>query len=691
MTRKVLIPLAILLIAVPSLAQTPPPSANPWHLRRFEQPGQITLYDGPAGASTTGKPVELGDFDGDNCGDVAITGQNARGAAGQVRVVFGLCNRWGHSFNLFEDDPNRPPMVSIYGAQPGDMFGTELYHGDFNGDGYDDLLVGAQNALSADLSLAGVGAAYIIFGRADFPSLDTIEMSQPPANVLRVYGTDFQDRLGIWVEGGDFNGDGYHDALIGANQADGIDNKRSNSGEVFVLYGSPTMWQDYGPIMTLSETTRGVTRIVGADYDDLLGSTVYGADLNMDGIDDLILSAALWRGSAGVGGLAQGGGDGPGNTRYNAGETYVIFGSRNLPNRMIDLQLMVNAAGEPTNQTLSVVYGPEGGDVMGEEIVVGDLNGDGWNDLVVGSLATPGRNNVRIDGGEGWVIYGSEDFPGQMFDLAVPGTGVAVYAPEGDNKGGDTMLIADMDRDGIGDLLYGMPNANSVDERGGSVPNAGVLAVLYGTQESFPTTDGLIDLAAPPYNLRLDFILGVDPFDMSAYGMAIGDVNQDGWPDIAMNGMNGDGYNNRITDGGEIYIINGREFTAYVNSPHTTAVPTAESTSAALPTAVPLPTRTSDPNATPLSIEQGEVLFTINCAGCHGTQGEGIEGIAVTLAQSEFVDTHTDFELLEFIRVGRPATDPNSLIGRPMPASGGNPNLTDSELLAIILYIRTLD
>jgi mono/diheme cytochrome c family protein len=253
------------------------------------------------------------------------------------------------------------------------------------------------------------------------------------------------------------------------------------------------------------------------------------------------------------------------------------------------------------------------------------------------------------------------------------------------------MLIADMNQDGIGDLLYGIPNANSIDERGGLVQNAGVLAVLYGTENKFPTSDGLIDLADPPAALQVDYILGVDPYDMSAYGMAIGDINDDGWPDIAMNGMNGDGFNNRITDGGEIYIISGQEFTSYMNTEHTALQSTPDAVSETpIATEAPQPTRTSDPNATPLSIEEGQVLFNISCAGCHGLQGEGIEGIAVTLAESEFVDTHTDFELLEFVREGRPATHPDSLIGRPMPPSGGNPTLTDSQILAIIQYVRTL-
>ncbi len=696
--KKLFVCMAIFLWSVLTFSTTAQTDDdNIWYLRRFDQDGQITLYDGPPGASTTGKPVEMGDFNGNGCGDVAITGQNARGAAGQVRVVFDVCDHWGSAFNLFEEDPNRPMMVNMYGAQPGDMFGTELHHADFNNDGFDDLLIGAQNIMSPDFTISGVGAAYLVFGSADFASMDTLDMLNPPANVLRIFGTDYQDRLGMWVEGGDFDGDGFHDTIVGANQADGLANARSNSGEVYIFYGSADMFATYGNTLVLSETTENVTRILGADFDDLLGSTVYGADLNQDGIDDAIMSAAIWRGSAGVGGLAQGGGDGPGNTRYNAGDTYVLFGSENLRGKTIDLQTLLDSVGKPINASLSVVYGPEGSDYMGEEIVVGDLNGDGWNELVVGSLATPGRDNIRIDGGEAWVIDGSENFAGKMFDLAAAGSGIAVYAPEGDNKGGDTMLIADMNGDSIGDLLYGMPNANAYDERGAVMENAGVLAVLYGTEDGFSTTEGFIDLASPPSDLQIDFLYGVDPYDMSAYGMALYDLDNDGWLDIAMNGMNGDGFSNRITDGGEIYIISGKEFAEYMGEPHTlsalpTRVPDAIAASST-PTIEPTPylTQTPNPNVTPLPIGAGETLYNLSCAGCHGLQGEGLEGIAVPLANSDFVDSLNDTDLLVFIRMGRTATHPDSKIGRPMPASGGNPTLTDAEILAIISHIRGLE
>lgn len=678
--------ITLLLAGIPAAFAQP---SRTWDLGNFTQTGQITLFDAPMAASTTGKPVELGDFDGDGCGDVAITGQNARGGSGQTRLVFGLCEKWGSAFDLGEPQAGDPLVLNIYGAQPGDMLGTELSHADFNADGFDDLLVGAQNAFSADLTMAGAGAAYILFGSADLSQHATIEMNFPPENVLSIHGAFFEGRLGIWVEGGDFDGDGFHDALIGSNQADGFESRRPNAGEVYILYGAADMFAQYGAVVDLRNPPPEITTIIGADYDDLLGSTVYGADLNMDGRDDVIASAALWRGSAGVGGLAQGGGDGPANARYNAGDIYVIYGSPILRGATLDLQTMLDENGAPRDERLTVIYGAETNDFMGEELVVGDLNADGRNDLVVGSLAAPGRDNQRPDGGEAWIIYTDENFAGSLIDLAQAGAAVPVYAPEADSKGGDTMLIADMDQDGVNDLLYGMPN---LDVRLGEEQvreNAGVLAILYGVEGGFPTTEGLIDFADPPPDLRYAFLLGADPFDMSAYGMALGDVDADGYPDIAMNGMNGDGPDNRRPDAGEIYIISGRILQAHQQGEIAAApAPTSPATSAATPTPIP----TFDPAATPLSLQAGEQLFVHNCAGCHGADGRGIDGIAVPLVGSEYFapNTFSDIEIATFIRTGRTADDPNSKIGRPMPPSGGNPALTDAEILAIIAYVWTL-
>lgn len=667
--------------------------ATYWDLRKADQPGQITIYDGPAYASSTGKPVEGADFNGNGCGDVAITGQNARNGAGQVRVVFDLCERWGSVIDIIEPDADAPPILNIWGAQEGDMFGTEVAHGDFNGDGYADLLVGAQNGNLPNRSRDRAGAIVVIFGSPTLHQTSTINLATPPDNVLIIYGADPIDRFGIWVSAGDVDGDGFDDLLVGANQADGLDNRRANAGEVFVIYGAADLQPTDGVALDMRDMALPMTRIIGADYDDLFGSTVYAGDLNMDGVADIIASAALWRGSAGVGGLSFGGGDGPANTRYNSGETFIIFGSPDLRGETLDLQALLDENGTPTTERIAVVYGPEANDLMGEEIVVGDLTGDGLNELVVGSLATPGRDNRRVDGGEAWVIDGRENWGGLAIDLAEPGAGVPIYAATQDSKGGDTLLLFDIDLDGYGDLLYGAPNANVIEPNGNERPNAGILVILYGTPNGLATTDGLIDLAAPPPDLRLSYLAGADPFDMSAYAMSSMDIDGDGYPDVIMNGMNGDGPNNRRTDAGEIYIISGKAFSESQGHQEVIDITTPAAPPTPFPTNTPFAVATITSNGTDLPLATGQSLYERSCAGCHGFKGEGVAGIAVPLVGSAYLDPTQvdDAAVLTFIRVGRSADDPQNISGRPMPPSGGNPTLTDAEILAIVRYLRQLE
>lgn len=90
------------------------------------------------------------------------------------------------------------------------------------------------------------------------------------------------------------------------------------------------------------------------------------------------------------------------------------------------------------------------------------------------------------------------------------------------------------------------------------------------------------------------------------------------------------------------------------------------------------------------NIEDGESLY-VTCAGCHGAGGEGIEGVGVALAQNEYVQSHTDEELVDFIIEGRAADAPDNSSGLAMPAWGGNPSLTESNLVDIVAYLRTLD
>lgn len=91
-----------------------------------------------------------------------------------------------------------------------------------------------------------------------------------------------------------------------------------------------------------------------------------------------------------------------------------------------------------------------------------------------------------------------------------------------------------------------------------------------------------------------------------------------------------------------------------------------------------------------VDLASGEKFFRQTCAICHGMDGEGIDKLGKPLVSSEFVALNSDSALLEFLIEGRPATHPDNTQGVDMPPRGGNPNLTDEDLSAIIAYTRTL-
>lgn len=104
---------------------------------------------------------------------------------------------------------------------------------------------------------------------------------------------------------------------------------------------------------------------------------------------------------------------------------------------------------------------------------------------------------------------------------------------------------------------------------------------------------------------------------------------------------------------------------------------------AAEPTATTDPASLGDPVA-------GKATFDTVCIACHGPGGAGIEGLGKPFTTSEFLLTVTDSELLQFIKTGRPISDPANTTGVDMPPKGGNPALTDEQLIDIIAYVRTL-
>ena len=87
---------------------------------------------------------------------------------------------------------------------------------------------------------------------------------------------------------------------------------------------------------------------------------------------------------------------------------------------------------------------------------------------------------------------------------------------------------------------------------------------------------------------------------------------------------------------------------------------------------------------------KGQTLFTGTCSACHGPDATGVVGLGKDLTTSTFVADNSDVQLMDFIKTGRPASDPANTTGVDMPPRGGNPALTDQDLTDIISFLRSI-
>lgn len=90
-------------------------------------------------------------------------------------------------------------------------------------------------------------------------------------------------------------------------------------------------------------------------------------------------------------------------------------------------------------------------------------------------------------------------------------------------------------------------------------------------------------------------------------------------------------------------------------------------------------------------VVEGATVYSGTCQTCHGPDLEGIEGLGKPLAPSDFVVENTEAELAAFIKVGRPAGDPDNTQGVDMPPKGGNPSLNDQDLYDVSAYLKSLN
>jgi len=351
--------------------------------------------------------------------------------------------------------------------EPESNFGRFLTVGDINGDDYDDVIV---PAFRADIDgKQNAGAVYIFLGGNPFDTVADFVLVQPEVEASAQFGAA--------VAVGDVNNDGYGDVIVGAHLADvqGL----HDAGKAFVFLGGDPF--DTEADYTLTEPMPETYLESGAEF----GRDIATGDINGDGYDDVMI-AASWARAEGI---------------IWAGRVQIFLGGEPF-SAAADFTLI-----EPE---------PSLSQIFGWSIQSGDLNADGFDDIIVGapradpipgapylgdSIGTEGRVQVFLGG--------------NPFDTTVDFTLTEPTPELGARLGRDRIGIGDVNRDGYDDIVVGAPFADAED-----ISDAGRVQVFLGGDPFDDVAD--LTLTAPLPGTSADFGISA----------AIGDINGDGYADV---------------------------------------------------------------------------------------------------------------------------------------------------------------
>jgi hypothetical protein len=355
-----------------------------------------------------------GDVNGDGFDDIII-GSRLTDGAGDNYIVFGKMSGFASNLSLSALDGSNG--FKLTGGS-----GSVSSAGDINGDGFDDVIIGAY---LAGENRSNSGASYVFFGKATGFQASTDLATLYGGNGFKISGAAAGDRFGRSVSAaGDINGDGFDDVVIGAPRTGSL----SIPGASYLVFGKAIGFPADLNVSTL-DGSNGF-KLIGAGASDYSGFDVGGAgDVNGDGFDDIII--------AGRRSLT--------NDPYSGfGATYVVFGK---------------ALGFTANLNLTALDGSNGFKLSGAHALGsqgrsisggGDINGDGFDDIIIGAPFIDEYN------GGAYVVFGKANgFKEKMNLSALDGSNGFKLSGDrkGDLAGFSVSAAGDFNNDGFHDLV----------------------------------------------------------------------------------------------------------------------------------------------------------------------------------------------------------------------------------------------
>ncbi len=407
-----------------------------------------TIIAGSVTDQDWGRPVAVGDLDGDGYDDLIVAASESWGSViSQVDIIRGGPGAHARGYH---DLQLNPPDQTILGAALDDNLGASIAAGDINCDDIDDLILCASTA--SYNSIESCGIAYIIYGGPNFFDLATRDLADTANWDIRILGPVAGGDMGganlfggLDAHGaavGYLNDDNCGDLVLGVHLADGAD---TQAGRVYIRFGAAL---PSGYTFNLASGSGYNVRIDGNDEYDELGTCVYTADLTGDGLDELILG-----------------------NEYASQGLFTSEGAVHIFRGQADWPTYFNLASTAADITL---LGAREDDELGVAVAVGDFNNDGIHDL---AAAAPGAdagdfNDQRGDG----FVYGLLGSPvyqtgTHLLDFATADPDFLLIGEFEENLG-DELSAGDFNADGFDDIA-------AVERFGGPATN-GVVEVLFG-------------------------------------------------------------------------------------------------------------------------------------------------------------------------------------------------------------------